>query len=195
MCLTSVSLASLQRPLYSLIILVIYLVYIFLLKLLDLGNLKTQYKAFYLLYYLLYSYCVVRLVSLFYPKAYRNRQDFNQVIFIEYFYTNTFFQSVPCFYSSFLYLLVLQGNSNIFTSKVLTITVLQTSLRISIRTSISDFPLNPSTFSIFSYIIIIYLGITVRVELHQETDTSFTGSAPSLTCPLLYPGPCSDLIP
>jgi hypothetical protein len=41
MRLTSVSLASLWRPLYSFIILIIYLVYIFLLKLLDLGNLKS----------------------------------------------------------------------------------------------------------------------------------------------------------
>ena len=41
--LTSVSLASLQRPLYPLIIFIIYLIYIFLLKLLDLGNLKSQY--------------------------------------------------------------------------------------------------------------------------------------------------------
>jgi hypothetical protein len=40
MRLTSVSLASLWRPLYPLIILIIYLVYIFLLKPLDLGNLK-----------------------------------------------------------------------------------------------------------------------------------------------------------
>ena len=39
--LTSVSLASLWRPLYPLIILIIYLVYIFLLKPLDLGDLKS----------------------------------------------------------------------------------------------------------------------------------------------------------
>ena len=38
---TSVSLASLWRPLYPLIILIIYLICIFLLKLLNLGNLKT----------------------------------------------------------------------------------------------------------------------------------------------------------
>ena len=119
MCLTSISLASLQRPLYPLVILIVYLVYIFLLKLLDLGNLKTQYKAFRLLYYLLYSCCIIRLASLFYPKAYRNRQDFNQVIFIKHFYANTFSQPVPCFYSLFLYLLVLQGNSNVSTPKVL----------------------------------------------------------------------------
>jgi len=73
MRLTSVSLASLWRPLYPLIILIIYLVYIFLLKPLNLGNLKAWYKAFYMFYYLLYSYCIVRLASLFYPKAYRNR--------------------------------------------------------------------------------------------------------------------------
>jgi len=41
MRLTSVSLVSLWRPLYSLIILIVCLVYIFLLKLLDLGDLKT----------------------------------------------------------------------------------------------------------------------------------------------------------
>ena len=39
--LFSVSLASLWRPLYPLVVLVIYLVCIFLLKLLDLGNLKS----------------------------------------------------------------------------------------------------------------------------------------------------------
>ena len=37
-----------------------------------------------------------------------------------------------------------------------------TSLRISIRTSISNYPLSPSTFSIFSYIIIIYPDIVFR---------------------------------
>jgi len=37
---SSISLASLWRPLYPLIILIIYLVYIFLLKPLDLGDLK-----------------------------------------------------------------------------------------------------------------------------------------------------------
>ena len=116
---SSVSLVSLQQPLYPLIILIIYLVYIFLLKLLDLGNLKTQYKAFRLLYYLLYSYYIIYLVSLFYPKAYRNRQDFNQVIFIKYFYTDIFSQPISYPYSLFLYLLVLQGNSNISTPKVL----------------------------------------------------------------------------
>ena len=119
MRLTGVSLASLQQPLYPLIILIIYLVYIFLLKLLDLDNLKAQYKAFYIFYYLLYSCYIIRLASLFYPKAYRNRQDFNQVVFIEHFYANTFSQPIPYPYSSFLYLLVLQGNSNISASKVL----------------------------------------------------------------------------
>ena len=119
MRLTGVSLASLQRPLYSFIILIIYLVYIFLLKLLDLGDLKSQYKAFRLSYYLLYNYYIIYLMSLFYPKAYRNRQDFNQVVFAEYFYTNTFSQPVTCPYSLFLCLLVLQGNSNISTPKVL----------------------------------------------------------------------------
>jgi len=39
--LSIISLASLWRPLYSLIILIICLVYIFLLKLLDLGNYKS----------------------------------------------------------------------------------------------------------------------------------------------------------
>ena len=118
MYLTSVSLASLWRPLYPLIILIIYLVYIFLLKLLDLDNLKTQYKVFRLFYYLLYSYYIVCLASLFYLKAYKNRQNFNQVIFTEYFYANTFSQPVPYPYSSFLYLLVLQGDSDIFAPKV-----------------------------------------------------------------------------
>ena len=119
MRLTSVSLVSLWRPLYSFIILVIYLVYIFLLKLLDLGDLKPQYKALYLFYYLIYSCYIIYLAFLFYPKAYRNYQDFNQVVLIEYFYTNTFSQPIPYLYSLFLYLLVLQGNSNISTSKVL----------------------------------------------------------------------------
>ena len=119
MRLTGVSLASLQRPLCPLIILIICLVYIFLLKLLDLGNLKTQYKAFRLFYYLLYSYYIIYLASLFYPKAYRNRQDFNQEIFTEYLYANMFSQPVPNPYSLFLYLLVLQGNFNISTPKVL----------------------------------------------------------------------------
>ena len=113
MRLTGNSLASLRRPLYSLIVLIIYLVYIFLLKLLDLGDLKSQYKAFYLFYYLLYSYYIIYLASLFYPKAYRNRQDFNQVIFIKHFYTNMFSQPISYPYSLFLYLLVLQGNFNI----------------------------------------------------------------------------------
>jgi len=40
-CLFIVSLVSLWRPLYPLIILIIYLVCIFLLKLLDLGNYKS----------------------------------------------------------------------------------------------------------------------------------------------------------
>ena len=119
MRLSSISLASLQRPLYPLIILILYLVCIFLLKLLDLSNLKAQYKAFRLLYYLLYSCYIIRLVSLLYPKAYRNRQDFNQVIFIKYFYTNIFSQPISYPYSLFLCLLVLQGNSNISASKVL----------------------------------------------------------------------------
>ena len=77
MRLTGVSLASLQRPLYPFIIFIIYLVCIFLLKLLDLGNLKSQYKVFHLFYYLIYSYYIIYLIFLFYPKAYRNRQDFN----------------------------------------------------------------------------------------------------------------------
>ena len=116
---SGVSLASLWRPLYPLIILIIYLVYIFLLKPLDLSNLKAQYKAFHLFYYLLYYCCIVRLVFLLYPKAYRNRQDFNQIIFTEYFYANTFSQPIPCPYSSFLCLLILQGDSNISAPKVL----------------------------------------------------------------------------
>ena len=116
---TGVSLASLQRLLYPLIILIIYLVYIFLLKLLDLGNLKFYYKAFYLFYYLIYSYYIIRLASFFYPKAQRDRQDFNQVIFIKHFYTNTFSQPIYYLYSLFLCLLVPQGNFNISTSKVL----------------------------------------------------------------------------
>ena len=117
--LTSVSLASLQRPLYPLIILIIYLVYIFLLKLLDLGNLKSQYKVFRLFYYLIYSYCIIRLASFFYPKAQGDRQDFNQVVFAEYFYANTFSQPIPRLYGLFLCLLVPQGNSNISAPKVL----------------------------------------------------------------------------
>ena len=117
--LTRVFLASLQPPLYPLIIFIIYLVCIFLLKLLNLGNLKSQYKAFYLFYYLIYSYYIIRLASLFYPKAQGDHQDFNQVIFTEYFYANTFSQPVPYPYSSFLYLLVPQGNFNISAPKVL----------------------------------------------------------------------------
>ena len=117
--LSGVSLASLQRPLYPLIILIIYLVCIFLLKPLDLSNLKAQYKAFRLFYCLLYYCYIIRLASLLYPKAYRNRQDFDQVIFIKYFYTNTFSQPIPYPYGLFLYLLVLQGNSNISAPKVL----------------------------------------------------------------------------
>ena len=115
---TGVSLASLWRPSYSFIILVVYLVYIFLLKLLDLGDLKSQYKALRLFYYLIYSCYIIRLASLFYPKAQGNRQDFNQVILMEYFYANTFSQPIPCPYGSFLCLLVPQGNSNISTPKV-----------------------------------------------------------------------------
>ena len=37
-----------------------------------------------------------------------------------------------------------------------------TSLRISIRTSISDCPLSPSAFSVFSYIVIIYPDVVFR---------------------------------
>ena len=117
--LTGVSLASLQRPLYSFILLIIYLVYIFLLKLLDLGNLKPQYKALRLFYYLIYSCYIIHLASFFYPKAQGNHQDFNQVILIEYFYANIFSQPIPYPYGPFLYLLVLQGNSNNFISKPL----------------------------------------------------------------------------
>ena len=119
MRLTSVSLASLWRPLYPLIIFIICLVCIFLLKLLDLCNLKSWYKAFHLFYYLIYSCYIIRLASLFYPKAQGDRQDFNQVIFTEYFYANTFSQPIPCPYGSFLYLLVPQGNSNVSAPKVL----------------------------------------------------------------------------
>ena len=115
---TSASLASLQRPLYPLIIFVIYLVCIFLSKLLDLGNLKSQYKAFRLFYYLIYGCYIIRLASLFYPKAQGDRWDFDQVIFAEHFYANTFSQPIPCLYGSFLYLLVPQGNSNISAPKV-----------------------------------------------------------------------------
>ena len=43
-----------------------------------------------------------------------------------------------------------------------TIKALQTSLQISIRTSISNCPLSPSTFSIFGRIIIIYPDIVFR---------------------------------
>ena len=56
-----VSLASLWRPLYPLIVLVICLVCIFLSKPLDSGNLETWYKAFRLFYYLVYVCCVVCL--------------------------------------------------------------------------------------------------------------------------------------
>ena len=119
MRLTGVSLASLWRPLYSFIILIIYLVYILLLKLLDLGNLKSQYKAFRLFYYLIYSCYIIRLASLFYPKAQGNYQDFNQVVFAEYFYANIFSQPISYPNGSFLYLLVPQGNSNISAPKVL----------------------------------------------------------------------------
>jgi len=73
MRLSIVSLASLWRPLCPLIIFIVCLVCIFLLKLLDLGNYKSWYKAFRLFYYLLYSCCIVRLASPFYPKAYGNR--------------------------------------------------------------------------------------------------------------------------
>ena len=66
---TGVSLASLWRPSYSFVVLVIYLVYIFLLKLLDLGDLEPWYKALRLFYYLIYSCCIIRLASFFYPKA------------------------------------------------------------------------------------------------------------------------------
>ena len=118
MCSSSVSLASLQRPLQPLIILIIYLAYVFLLKLLNPGNFKTQYKAFGLFYYLLYSRYIIHLATLLYPKASRDRQNLNQVVFTEYFYANTFSQPIPCPYSLFLYLLILQGNSNISTPKV-----------------------------------------------------------------------------
>ena len=116
---TSISLVSFWQPLYSSIVLIIYLVYIFLLKLLDLGDLKPQYKALRLFYYLIYSCCIIRLASFFYPKAQGNRQDFDWVILTKHFYTNTFSQPIPCPYSSFLYLLVPQGNSNISAPKVL----------------------------------------------------------------------------
>ena len=106
-CASSVSLASLWRPLCPLIIFIIYLVCIFLLELLDLSNYKSQYKAFRLFYYLLYSYCIIYLVAPFYPKAYRNRQYFNQVIFTKYFYANTFSQPIAYSYGSFLCLLIL----------------------------------------------------------------------------------------
>jgi hypothetical protein len=43
--------------------------------------------------------------------------------------------------------------------------------------------------------IIIGLGISVRLELHQEMNTSFVGNMPLLANLPLYPGPCSDLIP
>ena len=100
-----ISLASLQRPLCPFIIFIICLVCIFLLKPLDLGNYKSWYKAFCLFYYLLYSCYIVRLASPFYPKAYGNRQDFNQVIFTKHFYANILSQPVPCPYGLFLYLL------------------------------------------------------------------------------------------
>ena len=116
--LTNISLVSLQRPLYSFIILIVCLVCIFLLKPLDLGDLEPQYKALRLFYYLIYSYYIIRLASFFYPKAQGNRQDFNQVILIEHFYANTFSQPVPYPYGSFLCLLVPQGNSNISAPKV-----------------------------------------------------------------------------
>ena len=116
---TGVSLASLWRPLYSFIVLIICLVCIFLLKLLDLGNLEPWYKALRLFYYLIYSCCIVRLASFFYPKAQGNRQNFNWVILIEHFYANTFSQPIPYPYGLFLCLLVPQGNSNISTPKVL----------------------------------------------------------------------------
>jgi len=77
-----VSLASLWRPLYPLIVLIICLVCIFLSKPLDLGNYESWYKAFRLFYYLLYSYCIVRLASPFYPKAYGNRQAGSYILTI-----------------------------------------------------------------------------------------------------------------
>jgi len=43
-----------------------------------------------------------------------------------------------------------------------TITALWTSLQIFIRTSISNYPLSPSTFSVFSYIVIIYPVVVLR---------------------------------
>jgi len=86
---SGVSLASLWRPLYPLVVLVVCLVCIFLSKPLDSGDLESWYKAFRLSYYLLYNCCVVRLASLFYPKAYGHRWDFDWVILAEYFYANT----------------------------------------------------------------------------------------------------------
>ena len=119
MRLFNISLVSLQRPLCSPIILIICLACIFLLKLLDLGNLKSQYKVFRLFYNLLYSCYIIYLVSLFYSKASGNRQDFNQVVFIEYFYANMFSQSIFYPYNLFFYLLVFQGDSNVSTPKIL----------------------------------------------------------------------------
>ena len=90
MYLSSVSLASLWRPLYPLIVFIIYLACIFLSEPLDPSDFKTWYKVFCLFYYFLYSCYIIRLASRLYPKANRDRQDFNQVVFIEYFYANTF---------------------------------------------------------------------------------------------------------
>jgi len=43
-----------------------------------------------------------------------------------------------------------------------TVTALWTSLRISIRTSVSDCPLSPSAFSVFGYIVIVYPVVVLR---------------------------------
>jgi len=43
-----------------------------------------------------------------------------------------------------------------------TVTALWTSLQISIRTSVSNYPLSSSAFSIFGYIIIIYPVVVFR---------------------------------
>ena len=159
---TSVSLASLWQPLYPLVVLIIYLVCIFLLKLLDLYNLKSQYKAFRLFYYLIYSCYIIRLASFFYPKAQGDRWDFNQVVLRSTFIPIRSPSLSPAFTTySFTY----QSLRVTLISPLLryqTIIALQTSLQISVRTSISNYPLSPSTFSVFSYIIIIYPVIIFR---------------------------------
>ena len=45
---------------------------------------------FCLFYYLPYYYYIIRLAILLYPKAGGDHQDFNRVVFIEYFYANIF---------------------------------------------------------------------------------------------------------